>query len=281
MKRFRYLFIVLVYKNIEVLEDFFRTFKLNNAHIIVVNSYYDEASLNKCHEVALNYSADFIPIENKGFGYGNNVGIEYALQHYKFDYLILSNSDIQIENISLLNILDPHKPVVIAPYIHLKTGKLQNPNIPWNNKFLIPTLHYAYKHNSKYLLLISHIYTRLSREIFRLIPALLKKDAYKIFSCHGAFIIFSYEAIEKLNPVFNNDMFLYNEELYLAERCKLLNIPIYYYPNLKVLHLEGASSDAINSIGFKYNKQSFEVLYNWKMKSHKNKQDINEINTNA
>ena len=261
-EKYKYVFVVLVYKNIAVLQDFFAALKIKDSRVVVINSYYDEGSLLECKRVAKENDADFIPIENKGFGYGNNVGARFAIEHYEYDYLVLSNSDIQIKDMSALSI-NSDEQGVIAPHVHLMNGKIQNPNIPWRLRCFIPLLHFAYSHNSRKMLRIPHLMTRLSRELFGIYLRLRKRDKYKIYSCHGSFIIFTKNTVEKLFPFFNERMFLYNEELYLAERCRMSDIPIYYFPQIDILHLEGASSSRKSGVGFANNKQSFEVLYEW------------------
>lgn len=258
--KYRYVFVVLVYKNIEVLRDFFKSLKVKNRHVIVVNSYYDDASLKECKEVAELNNADFIPIENKGFGYGNNVGAKYAIEHYEYEYLILSNSDIHVLDFKFMDDLKDFSGV-LAPKIQRLTGKMQNPNIPWRIDWLFWLLKKAYDNDSRFLLIFPHILTRLSREFFKIYRSIVRRDFYKIYSCHGSFIIFTKEAVEKLYPFFNDKMFLYNEELYLAENCRMKGVPVYYCPKIDVLHLEGASSG--HQSGFERNKESFTILYKW------------------
>lgn len=258
--RYKYIFVVLVYKNIEVLCDFFKTLTVKDSKVIVVNSYFDEESLKQCRIVAESNSADFIPIENKGFGYGNNVGTKYAMEHYEYDYLILSNSDIHVNVIEALGKLEEDT-AVIAPYTHLPEGKVQNPNIPWRINCLFELLKKAYDTDSRIRLAIPHIMTRLSREFFKVYKLITRKDFYRIYSCHGSFIIFTKKAVDRLYPFFDDRMFLYNEELYLAENCRIKNVPVYYCPQIDVLHLEGASTG--NQFGFERNKESFSILYRW------------------
>ena len=267
MEKYNFVFVVLVYKNIDVLCDFFRTFNVEDSKIIVVNSYYDDISLNECRECAKSNGADFIPIENKGYGYGNNVGTKYAIDNYKFDYLILSNSDIHILDFSFMDKLEGFSGV-IAPKIQMLTGKMQNPNIPWYFPWLIPLHSLAYKNDSKRMLALPHAISRLSRELFFLLSKFVRRDSYKIYSCHGSFIIFTQSAVERLYPFFYEEMFLYNEELFLAEKCRLAGVSVYYCPKIDVLHLEGASSSNDKTVGFKHNKQSFMVLYDW-VKKHR------------
>ena len=257
---FRYVFVVLVYKNIEVLRDFFESLSVEYSHVIVVNSYYDDKSLKECQEVAASNNADFVPIENKGFGYGNNVGAKYAIDNYEYDYLILSNSDIHVNDIEALDKLEDET-AVIAPYTHLPEGKVQNPNIPWRINCLFGLLKKAYDTNSSIRLVIPHMITRLSREFFKVYKLIIRKDFYRIYSCHGSFIIFTKKAVDRLYPFFDDRMFLYNEELFLAENCRQKGVSIYYCPQIDVLHLEGASTG--NQFGFERNKESFSIFYRW------------------
>lgn len=259
---YRIIFVVLVYKNMDVLRDFFRSLQIRDCRVIVVNSYYDDASEEDCKIIASSNNADYIPIENKGFGYGNNVGAKYAIEHYDYEYLILSNSDIHIKDLGYLDSFN-HSLAVIAPYTHLIEGKVQNPNIPWRINCLFYLLKKAYDTDSRIRLAIPHIMTRLSREFFKVYKLIVRKDVYRIYSCHGSFIIFTKNAVDRLYPFFDERMFLYNEELYLSEKCRKNNIPIFYCPTIDILHLEGASTGLDFKIGYERNKQSFTILYEW------------------
>ena len=103
--------------------------------------------------------------------------------------------------------------------------------------------------------------TRFSREFFKLYRILIRKEFYRIYSCHGSFIIFTKKAVERLYPFFDDRMFLYNEELFLAENCRLKDVPIYYCPKIDILHLEGASTG--HHLGIDRNRASFAIFYEW------------------
>ena len=90
--------------------------------VIVVNAYYDKQSSEKFEKLTNEYGADFIEIENKGYSFGNNMGIEYALQHYKFKYLVVSNPDIEIKRFVLEDLRGAEN-AVIGPEIITCTGK--------------------------------------------------------------------------------------------------------------------------------------------------------------
>ena len=262
MDKYKYIFVVLVYRNIEVLRDFFQSLHVEDSHVIVVNSYYDDNSLRDCKNEAYSKNADFIPIENKGYGYGNNIGAKYAMDNYEFDYLILSNSDIHITSFDYMNNLSGFSGI-IAPLIQMPNGKMQNPNVAWKMPLLFQLLYLSYKYDKIRLWDFAHIMTRLNREFFMLYKRVIRKTKYRIYSCHGAFIIFSADSAKKLYPFFYEEMFLYNEEYYLAERCSRASVPIFFIPKVKVLHLEGASSINNKRIGFDNNKQSYYKFYDF------------------
>jgi len=67
-------------------------------HIVVVDNQSTDDSLEKlkCH---LDGTWDLVSApENKGYSYGNNLGIRYLLEQYNVDVLIISNPDVQFDN---------------------------------------------------------------------------------------------------------------------------------------------------------------------------------------
>ena len=261
---FSTIIVVLVYKNIAVLKDFFRSLSMDSCKVIVVNSFYDEKSLKECEDVARINDAIFLPIPNKGYGYGNNVGVKYALDNYSFDFLVLSNSDIEIKKIELLKKFKCED-IIIAPKTIMRTGKHQNPDTPWELPFIYPMLSYALNKKSKLVYVLCHICTRLSREVFRLYAFIIRKERYRIFSAHGSFVIFTKKSAAKMYPFFDEEMFLFNEEWYLALKARKMNVPTYFIPQIEVFHYEGASSN--NIVYSEQDKLSFNTL-NYKRKNN-------------
>ena len=70
--------------------------KFDSYRVIIVNNYYDDETKDNVFNIACNYDCDFINANNDGYGAGNNRGIELAMAKYKFKYLIVSNTDIEI-----------------------------------------------------------------------------------------------------------------------------------------------------------------------------------------
>lgn len=268
MEKYKYIFVVLVYKNTEVLDGFFESLSVvDDYKVVLVNSFYDDASEKQCQQYAEKYNADFLSVPNKGYGAGNNAGFRYIKEHYEFEYVVVSNSDIIIKQWDTTHLND--KVAIYAPDTTMLTGKKQNPNIAkyrWLHYYLIK----RYSETGKGLYLyLSHIISRFDREIYlsKAKFGLLKKDL--IFSCHGSFFIMTKSALDILMPVFNEKMFLYNEEGYLAYKSKYMNVSIFYVPDIKVLHLEGASTkkSQTDKTLKNYDFESLKIM----VESHENK----------
>jgi GT2 family glycosyltransferase len=255
-------FVVLVYKNVEVLQQFFASLILPyNYRVIVVNSFCNQETEEACRALSNKYEADFIPVPNKGFGAGNNVGCRYAMEHYQYRFLILSNSDIIIRDINFLCQMDEKKAVYAAD-VRMENGHRQNPHLPFKVGLYLKLLDLSYLWKSNVLMNVAFAFNRILRELVVIWTKMNGDRKVKVFSAHGSFIILTCQASQALSPIFHEEMFLYNEELYLAYRCRQLQIPIYYVPKLKVIHLEGASSN-IQSNSWENHEESYNVLSSW------------------
>ena len=262
MKYYKHIFIVLVYKNTEVLTGFFESLsKLDDYKVILVNAFYDIASEESCMEIAKKHDADFLSIQNVGYGEGNNQGVDYVLKHYSFQYLIVSNSDIIVKDLAALNSLKLDN-AVIAPDTRMLSGKAQNPCMWKFSSLYYKLMKWSSKNDWYYIMWSAFVVTRFYKIVFQLYKALVRKQLYRVFSPHGSFFIVTSEAVRRLHPMFNKEMFLYNEEMHLGLNCKMHDIPVYYMPKLSVLHLEGASTGRDMRKVCKECRKSFLIMDN-------------------
>lgn len=260
-KHFDFVFVVLVYRNVNDLGNFFKQFNVPNSHIVVVNSYFDDFSFMEMKKISYDNNADFINVENKGYGYGNNKGVEYALKYFIFDFLVISNSDIGI--INYLPAKDLLTDGIIAPDIITNSSKKQNPYIPFYLKCCDKLKYFGYKYDLNILLWCIYFFTRFVRELFLCYTFVYKKNAYKVFSAHGAHLIISNSALRKIYPLFDETMFLFKEEDHLALLAKKYNIPIYYVPSIKIKHYLGGSVQFLKKTpnNYVYVKDSYMKYY--------------------
>lgn len=263
--KYKVIFIVLTYRNIQDLKDFFSHNHVPNSHTVVVNSYYDDETEQQLRIIAQENGASFLSVPNKGYGAGNNRGIEYAMNHFEFDYLVISNADIIIEKMSV-NVLDKYANSIIAPKILNLRGKSQNPSVPFMPSETMEKFRYwIYSGNHKKVIWLYFLLSRFKKVIYYAIS----KYRRRIFSAHGAFVIIPESVLKVLHPLYNEKMFLFNEEEYLGRLAISKKIETYYVPEILIRHKEDGSIKLDNTSEFDRLKQSYMVYYNYWIKNER------------
>ena len=263
----KYIFIVLTYKNSEDLVDFISSAKEQmeeSYKIIVVNSFCDEESKNKIEEIALTNECVFLNVENKGYGAGNNKGIEYALNNFEFDFIIVSNPDIVIQ-IFKPNCLAEYlsEPYIIAPDIVCRTKKKQNPATVSNFKLATWLMYRGYKTRNKFVLYSGIALNKFCKLIFKIFC----RKSLPVFQCHGSFVIFNKKAVNILFQVYDENIFMFCEELDLAHKAKQEGVKSVYFPEIHVYHKEDGSINLSDMNVFERERDSFLYCYKkWKRK---------------
>lgn len=260
-----FVFIVLVYRNVEDIVDLLESIKshVSNYKTIVVNNYYDDVTKTQFEQIAEKYQCDFINCENRGYGAGNNAGIRLAIKKYDFKYLIISNPDIVIKHFPEEQIKQ-YPDGVLGCKIYNLAHKNQNPMLAKNSHFATKMLYRGLKKDSKASLFVGKCINRLERDIYRFFLDKRQKDKRKIYQTHGSFLILSNSVIKVIGAPYDEEMFLFGEEGYLAYLLEQKKIPTFYCPEVEVLHKEDGSMKFRNNINEESVKASiyfFEKYY--------------------
>lgn len=258
-KYYDIVFVVLVYRNLEDLKEFFLSNRIPNSKTIVVNSFYDEVSDNLFRKIAELNDADYLSVPNRGYGAGNNHGCNYARIHYQFRYLIISNADVAIEKFDI-EILKKYENCIVAPKLLTLKGKNQNPSSPFKPRRIGCYLQYQiYKYNFIHVIFIFYALSRIMKIIFYLVKPLKKY----IFSAHGAFMIIPYNALCAMYPLFNEDMFLFFEENHVGYLAEKEGIQVVYSDDIVIRHKEDGSVSLEYKNLFTPMRNSYMKLYEY------------------
>lgn len=183
--------------------------------------------------------------KNVGYMQAAHLGLsEYINSHDIPDWVILSNTDITLEAGSFFSKLENDNRIdsIIAPEIISIDGYHQNPfliNRPSLRKLNFLKLVYS---NS----LSFYLYNQLSKFKLKFKKRQARKSSGVIYAPHGSFIIIGKYFFESgLN--LEHPMFLYGEELLLAERARTKNINTIYDPSYKILHHEHIATGKLAS----------------------------------
>lgn len=263
MEQYKYVFVVLLYRNMDDVIDLIHSIQKklpSQAHVILVNSFFDDATLEQAKEIASKYGYSIINTDNKGYGHGNNEGVKYALDHFGFDYLIICNPDTTIRRFDTKALLKPAVPAIYAPKIVARTGKLQNPHWAFHSDFLEYLQYVGDKHEWKVPDYFVIAVLKATRILTAKYADKFNKSRIKVGSAHGSFLIVSASAARKLYPFYDENMFLFYEEVYLGNKAYLSDVPTFYVKDIIIDHKEDGSM-RISNVNLKKESHKSVVYY--------------------
>jgi GT2 family glycosyltransferase len=243
-EKYKYIFVVLLYKNMvdifDLIKSIERTF--DNYHIILVNSFFDEKTEEEALAIAGNRTdCSFLSVENRGYGAGNNAGIQYAQENFDFDFIIISNPDTIIKKFDQSVLFNPSQAAIYAPKIISKDYKRQNPNWAFHSDLLEYLQYIACKKENLLVDYFVIAILKFTRILYSCIADIFQLKKIKVGNAHGSFFIISKSALNILKPLYDSHMFLFYEEVYLGHSAFCNHIPIYYVKDIVVRHKEDGS----------------------------------------
>jgi len=193
----------------------YRVETLENREIMVFNTQVGEVSY--C-----------VYGENAGFAKGNNLGVSTSSYLYHDEYYIISNNDLRLKKkLNIYKIINVFKSdnciSVIGPRIEGVDSKLQSP----------------YKKATPFYLLIVYQWSRFWPFYSKgdLIEMNHSGYCYRIMGC---FMIIKAEPFKEIGG-FDEETFMYCEEMILSERMKSKGYKCYYYNDYTVVHEHGST----------------------------------------
>lgn len=228
--------------------------------IIIVDNASDDGSAEMLRDMEKKQNFPNITIrlifntENAGYPKGNNQGVKHA----SGIYILYLNSDVMIENIDIKNILEyveKHRDIgALTVKVLLNDGSID----PASHRGF-PTVWNAFCYFAKLEKLFGNIpfLGRLFGGYHLTYKSL--STIHEIDSLTGAFYLTRKSIVDRLGG-FDEDFFMYGEDLDLSFKIKQLGYTIIYYPLFQVLHLKYASGLKTNNQQTK--NRTKEFFYN-------------------
>lgn len=231
--------------------------------ILVDNSYSkNERNISRISKLNINNLTILISQKNVGYARGNNIGIKYAREVLKCDFVCVINPDsVVLQKDFIDKILVSYKKFnfsVCGPRIIDEVGKGHNPlggyheSLSYWSYSLVNNIRIYFV---KYLYLYK-IREFLSNYVFKKEKKLLDVDfKYKNFKTHlidtksdytlsGACLIFSPSFFEYCQG-FCSKTFLFSEEYILTYVLHHLNLKLLYLDEVTIKHYSGKSTDTL------------------------------------
>ncbi|MEZ0482151.1 glycosyltransferase [Planococcus sp. SSTMD024] len=246
----------------------------SNYHIVIVdNGSKDNTGIELEYYYRNNNKVDVILLEeNLGFAKGNNVGISYAKNILRANFVCCLNNDTQLMQNNFFEIVikeyKKSEAAVIGPEILLIDNSIQK--FPEDLK----SLEY-YNKELKKLRSEKSIIGRIKKLTLRYtviakIKSFKKRMRLQKYNIerkenvivHGCCFVFTPSFFKKMSG-FDPRTFMYREEAILFVQLNKKNLKSVYLPELKIKHLEGMATKAA------YNKSEEKLTFirNTKAKS--------------
>ena len=203
------------------------------------------------------------------FEYHKNMGYFGAIHQMmtetepsKYDYVILSNVDVMAGKQaldSLCKVNSDNHVGWIAPQIYsLKEKRDLNPAIMTRySKNRLMALRLLYKYPLLLWLYENTLYKRK-----KIGSNVAKSCGGEIYAGHGSFIILTKEYIQQCG-IINYPVFLYDEELYLAEECRSHGLKVVHEPSIVIVDIGKVSTGKMPSDFYcKCNEEGINYILN-------------------
>lgn len=220
--------------------DSFTTLKLLNHiysfeiidHIIVV----DNNSSDSSYDILKSYEDEKITViktdVNGGYGYGNNVGILYAIERFHSSYVCICNPDILINEASLIIcekfLQSKSDTVIVAPMMKDRNG-IKKVECAW-----------PIQKGMRYLLFSLKLIGKFFNDLY---PSILEEISPRKVDCvAGSCLLVNTEKF-KLLGMYDENIFLYCEETVIGIKAKAKGYSTYLIRSAEFEHLHSESID--------------------------------------
>lgn len=237
-----------------------QTYSANIVYLVTANSSNNyeklESNLNELHLETHIYH----PAYNLGYLNGCIFGIKQFNDLNEDDCVVISNTDLDLIDSTLFRsisaIMDETSIWCLGPSIMLKNGRLQNPFLVYRpNSYTMKKLEIIQGNP-----ILLSIYSLLSTIKHRIVDVNEVEESNYVYAVHGSFFVLNYACVNALIES-NNDIFMYGEEILIAEIVRSKGGHVKYVGDLMVIHNENSTTGLTNAaMKAKWYKQSFKYL---------------------
>ena len=246
--------VILNYNDFETTKNYIKEIKDYSSinKIVVVDNNSNDNSYEKLKEYENNKIIVINSNENKGYSYGNNVGIK-ELDKYDIDYIVISNPDITVSNESIKQLkkdLDENDNIaLVAPVINQNEEIIRGWKLPKYSDELLSNINYFQRKTKQKLLYDESRY-------------LSKLTRVEVVS--GCFFMIRKDILKSIGN-FDEGTFLYYEENILGQKLKTIDKKTYIDNEVTVKHNLSVSVDKsvkkINKYKLLKDSQKYYVKY--------------------
>lgn len=230
--------VVLNYNDAKIVQEFIKRVEnyKNVSNLIIVDNNSTDNSYRTLHNLYKdNSKISVIKVdENKGYGFGNNIGVSYSWDKFKNEYTLISNPDVIFTDEMLGILLDVirKKDAAVVSGVQLTKDKKEILDKSWK----IPTI-FEYIFNNTKLSRIMDLTSRYPQEYF-------SNSLSKVDCVPGAMLLVNTMYFKNIGG-YDEDMFLYGEETTLGYKLKKANYSSFIVNDVSYVHIGSTSTNKV------------------------------------
>lgn len=234
--------VILNYNDYEITYEYVKRIEQYGTldRIVIVDNNSSDGSYEKLYKNCQTSKIEVLRAkENGGYAKGNNVGLRYLSScKEKYDYVIISNPDIVVEESTirrLLNVIESRKDCfAITGEVFTSDGKRI---AGFRSK--LPTICQIFIESSVILRKSLWVLFKYGRQ-YKNDQVEREGTLYKSESLPGCFFLANLNKFKSLG-FFDEQTFLYAEEDILFSKAKASGLKFYVVPGTKIVHAEGTT----------------------------------------
>lgn len=231
--------VILNYNDYETTKEMLNTIKNYKSLdiIVVVDNHSTDRSFSKLKKYESKKIRVIKSKENKGYAYGNNYGIEYLIQNYSVDNIIISNPDISVldKDIKMLvSDLELNLNIdLVAPYVDENGVISRGWKLPSYFDELLSNMNFVH---------------RLAKKRMQYKDKHYQMKLSKVEVVSGCFFVIRRKSFQMIG-LFDENTFLYYEENIIGNKLKKLGMNTYVDKDVIIKHNLSVSVDkSFNSL---------------------------------
>lgn len=225
--------------------------------VCIVDNSIDKQSIDASQYKRI--QVEVYSLNNKGYLGGAQYVINGCTDILKYDYVAISNVDIEMASdffVKLREYKFDEDIAWLATRIWSKAEERdRNPKIisrPSKKRLQLVNLMYKYP-------VLDYLYTRT---LYKRKTMYTPSPEMDIYAGHGSFMMLTKAFFEKY-PKINYPIFLFGEELFFGELIRQAGMRVRYVPNMEVIDTEHTSTGKMKkAFYYKCNKESIDYILN-------------------
>lgn len=199
--------------------------------ILIVDNHSSDDSLKKLRVLQNKKILVVDSGRNGGYGAGNNFGVRYLVEKYNSEHILVCNPDVEVEEKTIrelsLFLKKNSEYAVVAPLMKILKKGNQYSVLKKSNTFF-------------FVMSVEMFFSKIFSPLYLDVSSLKQNTYIDVFSVGGSLFMIDSAKVADFE-LYDENIFLYFEELVLGLRCEEKKYKVALLPNISFIHKHSVS----------------------------------------